>query len=82
MWGLVHLGSEGTIRTFGDSKSWVMHVVCRSIRHWTATKEALGVLMQAEQGQDCPRRRAEDGVQRVAAVSFATFPMSTNCTQI
>src|SRR5262245_58077793 len=31
-------------------------------------KEALGVLMKAAEGQDCPRRRAEDGVRRIAGI--------------
>src|SRR5262245_49305626 len=31
-------------------------------------KEALGVLMQAVQNQDCPRLRADDGVRRIAGI--------------
>jgi hypothetical protein len=34
-------GSHGHIYTWGDGKSWVLHVGCRSARHWTATKKGL-----------------------------------------
>jgi hypothetical protein len=43
-------GSHGHIYTWGDGKSWVLYVGCRSARHWTATKKNLGF---CEVTQDC-----------------------------
>ena len=34
-------GTRGTIHTYGDSKSWIMYVACRSDRHWSWVKKAL-----------------------------------------
>src|SRR5262245_2903572 len=50
-------GQRGTIRTFGDGKSWVMHVGCRSVRHWTATKARLCFcdLLQDADDEGCLR---------------------------
>jgi hypothetical protein len=45
-------GQRGAIRTFGDGKSWVVHVVCRSVRHWTATKERLSFCELMQDGDD------------------------------
>jgi hypothetical protein len=38
-WTLV--GSHGTIHTWGDGKTWVLYVACRSALHWTYTKRRL-----------------------------------------
>jgi hypothetical protein len=35
-------GERGSIHTWGDGKSWVLYVACRSARHWTSTKPRLG----------------------------------------
>ena len=34
-------GCRGTIHTWGDEKTWVLYVGCRSARHWTSTKDRL-----------------------------------------
>jgi hypothetical protein len=31
-------GTRGTIHTWGDGKTWVLYVACRSSLHWTHTK--------------------------------------------
>ena len=36
----------------GDDKSWVEHVVCRSVRHWTATKARLSFCELLQDGDD------------------------------
>ena len=46
------LGRRGAIRTFGDGKSWVVHVVCHSVRHWTATKARLSFCELLQDGDD------------------------------
>jgi hypothetical protein len=43
-------GANGCIYTWGDGKTWVMFIRCRSLRHWTATKRRLGF---CEITQDC-----------------------------
>jgi hypothetical protein len=35
-------GKRGSIHTWGDGKTWVLYVSCRSVRHWTSTKPRLG----------------------------------------
>jgi hypothetical protein len=34
-------GTRGTIHTYGDGKSWIMYVACRSDRHWSWVKKTL-----------------------------------------
>ena len=34
-------GNHGTIHTWGDGKTWVLFVRCRSALHWTYTKRRL-----------------------------------------
>jgi hypothetical protein len=43
-------GANGCIYTWGDGKTWVMFIRCRSLRHWGATKRRLGF---CEITQDC-----------------------------
>jgi len=31
-------GTRGTIHTYGDGRSWIMYVACRSDRHWGWTR--------------------------------------------
>jgi hypothetical protein len=45
-------GQRGTICTFGDGKSWVVHVICHSIRHWTAVKMRLLFCKPMQDGDD------------------------------
>jgi len=35
-------GMRGTIYTWGDDRTWVLFVACRSALHWTHTKKRLG----------------------------------------
>jgi hypothetical protein len=35
------MGTRGCIYTSGDGRSWVMHVQCRSVRHWSAVRANL-----------------------------------------
>jgi hypothetical protein len=37
----VIVGKQGSTHTWGDGKTWVLYVTCRSVRHWTATKTRL-----------------------------------------
>jgi hypothetical protein len=39
-WTIV--GSRGTIHTWGDGRTWVLFVACRSALHWTPTRKWLG----------------------------------------
>jgi hypothetical protein len=43
-------GSRGTIHTWGDGRSWVLFVACRSALHWTYTKRRLSFCTVT---QDC-----------------------------
>jgi hypothetical protein len=51
-------GSYGHIYTWGDGKSWVLYVGCRSGQHWTWTKKHLSF---CEVTQDCE----DDGCLRL-----------------
>jgi hypothetical protein len=44
------MGSRGSICTWGDGKTWVLYVRCRSGQHWTYTK---GNLFFCQVTQDC-----------------------------
>jgi hypothetical protein len=35
------IGTRGTIHSWGDGKSWVLFIACRSAQHWTYTKRRL-----------------------------------------
>jgi hypothetical protein len=45
-------GKHGTVHAWGDGKSWVLFVACRSARHWTATKQRLGFCEVTQDGDD------------------------------
>jgi hypothetical protein len=45
-------GKHGSIHTWGDQKTWVLHVCCQSVRHWTATKARLGFCRVTGDGDD------------------------------
>jgi hypothetical protein len=45
-------GQRGAIHTFGDGKSWVVYVICRSVRHWTAAKARLSFCNLMQDGDD------------------------------
>ena len=45
-------GRHGSIHTWGDGKSWVLFVMCRSGQHWTWTKKHLGFCTPTQDGDD------------------------------
>ena len=45
-------GRHGTVNTWGDGKTWVVFVRCRSIRHWTITKRRLSFMKVTQDGDD------------------------------
>lgn len=53
------MGSRGTIHTWGDGKTWVLYVSCRSGQHWTYTKRNLSFcqVMQDCWDEGCLRLR-------------------------
>jgi hypothetical protein len=40
--GWTIIGKQGSIHSWGDGKSWVLYIACRSAMHWTYTKKRLG----------------------------------------
>jgi hypothetical protein len=49
-WTLV--GKQGSIHTWGDGKSWVLFVACRSAKGWTNTKRRLSFCTVTQDCQD------------------------------
>jgi len=45
-------GLRGSIHTWGDGKSWVLFVGCRSTTHWTYTKGRLAFCRVTQDGDD------------------------------
>jgi len=45
-------GKQGSIHTWGDGRTWVLCVTCRSSRHWTATKGRLSFCKVTLEGDD------------------------------
>jgi hypothetical protein len=45
-------GRRGHIAAWGDGKSWLLFVQCRSARHWTATKARLSFCRVTQDGDD------------------------------
>src|SRR5262245_32908770 len=45
-------GADGSIHAYGDGKTWVLYVRCRSVRHWTATKVRLSFCELMQDGDD------------------------------
>jgi hypothetical protein len=52
-------GKAGCIYTSGDGRSWVMHVQCRSVRHWSAVRTSLATFCTITQDGD------DEGVARL-----------------
>src|SRR5690606_27743300 len=44
-------GKTGCIYTWGDGKTWLLYVQCRSARHWTATKDRLAFCTVTQDGE-------------------------------
>lgn len=45
-------GRRGAIHTWGDGKTWLVYVVGRSTRHWTAIKRRLAFMTVTQDGDD------------------------------
>ena len=45
-------GRRGTIHTWGDGKSWLAYVRCRSRQHWTFTKRRLAFMTVTQDGDE------------------------------
>jgi hypothetical protein len=45
-------GHRGSIHTWGDGRTWVLFVACRSARHWMATKARLSFCTITNDGDD------------------------------
>lgn len=45
-------GRHGAITTWGDGRSWMVHVVCRSARQWTITKRRLRFMTVTQDGDE------------------------------
>jgi hypothetical protein len=45
-------GNTGSIHTWGNGKSWVLFVACRSSMHWTYTKRQLSFCTVSQDGED------------------------------
>jgi hypothetical protein len=66
-------GTSGCIYTWGDGKTWVLHIACRSSRHWAATKERLAFCAVTQDGDDegCLRLHAVPTKQQAEAIREA-----------
>jgi hypothetical protein len=49
-WTLI--GKQGSIHTWGDGKSWVLFVACRSKQGWTSSKNRLAFCTVTQDGED------------------------------
>lgn len=45
-------GRRGTIQTWGDGRSWLVYVIGRSARHWTAIKQRLAFMTVTQDGDE------------------------------
>ena len=45
-------GRRGAIQTWGDGRTWVVHVRCRSRQHWTFTKRRLTFMTVTQDGDE------------------------------
>jgi hypothetical protein len=45
-------GKTGSIHTWGDGRTWVLFVSCRSAMHWTHTKRRLSFCTVTQDGED------------------------------
>jgi hypothetical protein len=45
-------GRRGTIQTWGDGKTWLVYVRCRSGQHWTFTKRRLAFMIVTQDGDE------------------------------
>ena len=45
-------GRHGAVHTWGDGKSWLAHLRCRSKQHWAFTKRRLAFMTVTQDGDD------------------------------
>jgi hypothetical protein len=45
-------GRRGAVHTWGDGKTWLAYVRCRSAQHWTFTKRRLAFMTVTQDGDD------------------------------
>jgi len=45
-------GRRGTIQTWGDGRSWLVYVLCRSRQHWTFTRRRLPFMTVTQDGDE------------------------------
>ncbi len=45
-------GRRGTIQSWGDGRSWLVYVQCRSRQHWTFTKRRLAFMTVTQDGDE------------------------------
>ena len=66
-------GDQGTIHTWGDGKTWVLYVACRSARHWSATKVRLAFCQPTQDGdvEGCLRLHQLPTPDQAAAIRDA-----------
>jgi hypothetical protein len=66
-------GTRGTVHTWGDGKTWVLYVACRSALHWTHTKKRLGFCQVTQDGDDegCLRLHQLPTVEQAAVIRDA-----------
>ena len=66
-------GSRGYASTWGNGVSYLIHVVCRSTRHWTATKKQLSFCELTQDGDDegCFRLRRLPTAREAAIIRKA-----------
>lgn len=50
-WWII-VGRRGTIQTWGDGRSWLAYVRCRSGQHWTFTKRRLAFMTVTQDGDE------------------------------
>ncbi len=50
-WWIIE-GQHGAIQTWGDGKSWLVCLSCRSKQHWTFTKRRLDFMTLTQDGDD------------------------------
>jgi hypothetical protein len=45
-------GRHGTLQTWGDGRTWLAYVRCRSRQHWTFTKRRLAFMTVTQDGEE------------------------------
>jgi hypothetical protein len=66
-------GKHGSVHTWGDRQSWAIYIVCRSVRHWSATKARLSFCTVTHDGdhEGCLRLFELPTVEQAEAIREA-----------